>query len=298
MRFSLLSMELLKVRKRWLFYVLLLTMLAGAAIHVWLGGYTTWRSSNNVDTHELQLRSQALHTFVLPYALPALLDSGQFWGSLLVGILTASMVATEYSWGTVRQAIARGQTRSDYLLVKLSGIGVVSTVMLVVTLGIGIVMAIWATSIAGQDVTFHASGGPSALGAIVMILRAGYCILPYALFAFLLAVVGRSTTLGVAGITLYMIIESIIVAILLDLHGPAPMIRSFILGHNVAAVLGANAINGAQYNTMAFRNLPDPSKLPDPWVGALVIGVYCLVFLAITFFVFQRRDMTAGAGAS
>jgi ABC-2 type transport system permease protein len=292
MTFRLLSAELLKVRKRWLPYVLILTMFGGAAIHVWLGGYATWKGSG----HEFELQSQALHTFVLPYALPALLDSGQFWGSLVTGILTASMVATEYSWGTVRQAIVRGQTRSQYLLVKLGGISIVAMLSLLVALAVGLLFALLATSTAGKSITFHAPGGPSAPEAIFMIVRAGYCILPYALLAFLLAVIGRSTTLGIAGIVLYMIIESIIIAILIGLSGAAPTIRSFTLGYNVSAVLAANAIGSAKYNSMALRDIPDAARLPSAWMGALVIAVYCLIFLAITFLVFRKRDMTSGAG--
>lgn len=290
---SLLAAELLKVRKRWLCYVLLLTMLAGAAVHVWLAGYVSWRGSHQFDNE-----SQALHSFVLPHALPALLDSGQFWGALLVGIFAASVCATEYSWGTVRQAVVRGQTRSNYLLLKLSGIGIVSIATLLITLAFGLVLAVLATVTAGKTVTFHAPAGPSAFEAVLMVLRTGYCVLPYALLAFLLAVVGRSTTLGVAGIVLYMFIESIITAILYNLHGVAPAIRSLMLGYNVSAVLAANSIGHAQYNSMAFRNFPDPSKLPSAWMGAFAVAVYCLIFLAISFMVFQKRDLTSGAGAS
>ena len=140
--------------------------------------------------------------------------------------------------------------------------------------------------------------GVSALDALFMILRAGYCILPYFLLAFCLTVVGRSTALGVAGILLYLIVESIIVAILGGLGGPAPTIRAFTLGHNVSAVLAANNIGGGAYNTMAFRDTPIASELPNPWMGAFAVAVYCAAFLTITFSIFQKRDMTAGAGAS
>src|SRR3989337_122618 len=110
---ALLAAELVKIRKRWLVYVLLLVMLLGAAIQIWLAGYSSWRSASDQFGDEL---ASALRSFVLPYSLPALLDSGQYWGSLLIGILTASVVATEYAWGTVRQAVLRGHTRRPYLI--------------------------------------------------------------------------------------------------------------------------------------------------------------------------------------
>ena len=57
---SVLGAELLKVRKRWMPYVLLLVMLAGAAIQIWLAGYGSWKN----DDPEFQLN--ALRTFSLP----------------------------------------------------------------------------------------------------------------------------------------------------------------------------------------------------------------------------------------
>ena len=290
---ALLAAELLKIRKRWLVYVLLLVMLLGAAIQIWLGGYASWRGEDP------EFRDDALRSFVLPYSLPALLDSGQYWGSLLIGILTASVVATEYAWGTVRQAVLRGQTRSVYLILKLAGITIVGSTMLLITLGFGLLLSVWATSAAGEPVTFHPPGvSLSAFDAVLMILRAGYCILPYFLLAFCLTVVGRSTALGVAGILLYMIMESILVAILGGLPGPAHTIRAFTLGHNVSAVLAANNLGAAQFNSMAFRDIPIGRQLPSAWSGAMAIAVYCAALLTVTFYVFQKRDLTSGAGAS
>ena len=126
-----------------------------------------------------------------------------------------------------------------------------------------------------------------------MVVRAGYMVLPYALLAFCLAVVGRSTTLGVVGTLLYMFLEVILVAILGELGGPAPQIRAFFMGHNVNALLAANRIGMGEYNSLVPRAPPVASELPDPAVAALVLGLYCLIFLAIAFVVFQRRDLHA-----
>ena len=123
---SILAVELLKVRKRWMPYILLVVMVAGVALQIWLAGYLGWRQN------EAEFRESALRTFAFPWSIPALLDSGQFWGSILVGILTSSVVATEYAWGTIRQALIRGQPRSQYLVVKLLGITVIAAVTLFV----------------------------------------------------------------------------------------------------------------------------------------------------------------------
>jgi len=288
---GLLSAELLKVRKRWLVYILLAVLIGGAAVQIWLLGYVSWR------TDDVEYRADALRSFVLPYALPALLETGQSWGSVIVGILISSAVATEYSWGTVRQAVLRGQTRAEYLTVKLLGLTLISTAMLLLTLAAGILFSLMATSIAGLPITFDAPGGPNAFEAIIMVLRTGYCILPYALMAFCLTVVGRSTALGVAGTLMFVFGEAIIMGILLGIGGVWADIAAFLPAHNVNAIMAANRIG--YFNSPAMRDIGlSASELPDPWVAALLIGVYCVGLLALAYAVFQKRDMTAGAGAS
>jgi len=290
---SVIAAELLKVRKRWLAYLLLFVLIAGAAIQIWLGGYVAWRTEAEVEPENLRL---ALRTFVLPWSLASLLDSGQFWGSFIVGVLTASMVATEYGWGTVRQALIRGQTRSQYLTVKLLGITILSSAILLTALAVGIAFSLIATVIAGEAVTLDVPDGPSAPELVLMILRAGYAIIPYGMLAFCLTVVGRSTALGVAGTLLYLIGESILLGILHGLGGVAPTIQSFVLGHNASAVLSANVIGAENYNSAAFRNNPLAADLPDPAVGALVLAAYSAVFLFVAYRVFMRRDLGTDGG--
>lgn len=286
-----LGVELLKIRKRWLPYLLLVVMLVGVAIVIWLAGYGSWQEEKN--DAEFAFGGEAMRTFALPWALPALLDTGQFWGAILIGVLTASIVATEHGWGTVRQALVRGQTRSHYLSVKLMGIVLVASALLLTALGVGLGFSAIATALADLPVTFDVPDGPSAPEAGLMIVRAGYAILPYGLLAFALAIIGRSTTLGIVGTLLYMFVEAILVAILGELGGPSPTVRAFFMGHNVSALLAANRIGGGQYYSLAPRDVSPASELPDPTVAALVLALYCAIFLAIAYSVFLRRDLSS-----
>lgn len=282
---SMLAAELLKVGKRWMPYVLLLVMAMGAAVQIWLVGYVSWRES------EVEFEQSALRAFALPWSLSALLDTGQFWGAILVGILTASTVATEHGWGTVRQALIRGQTRNQYLAMKLLGCTLIAAVSLLLAFGIGVWLSVIATAVADRPITLDVPGGPSTLDIALMILRAGYGVLPYGLLAFCLAVVGRSTTLGVAGILLFMFGEAILLAVLEGIGGVAADARAFFMGHNASALLAANRIGFGDYNSFAPRRIPLTSDLPDPAVAALVLALYCLAFLTIAFVTFRRRDI-------
>jgi len=294
---SVLDGELLKVRKRWLPYLLLLVMVGGAAFTIWLVGYGSWIDERNEADYNFG--RDALRTFTFPWAFVSLLDVGQFWGGLLVGVLAASVVATEHNWGTVRQALIRGRSRSSYLTVKLAGIAVLAAAIMLVALAIGIGFSLIATSLADEPITLDVPNGPSAFDIAVMVLRTGLAILPYGLLAFCLTVIGRSTTLGVVGIVLYMVaLEPILIGVLGGLGGPAPDIRAFLLGHNANALIAANRIGSDGYYSFAFRELPESPGLPNVWVAAFAVGVYCAAFLAIAYSVFQRRDLGVEAGGS
>lgn len=284
---SVLAAEILKVRKRWMPYVLLLVMLAGAAVLIWLIGYVGYR-----DDPQGEFAGDAFRTFAFPWSIAALLDSGQFWGAaIFVAILTSSTVSTEYNWGTVRQALIRGQPRWQFLAAKLVGTAIVCIVFLLVALGVGILFSIIATSAEGKPITLDVPGGPSLSEVALMVLRSAAGIIPYGLLAFALAVIGRSTALGIAGTLGYMLGEGIVVAILDSIGGIAADVREIAIGHHVASLIAANRIGGGDYNSIAARELPVSADLPDVWIAALVVCLYSTAFAAVAFIVFQRRDL-------
>ena len=285
---KLLAAELLKVRKRWLPYLLLLAMMALLAVHLWLGGYMSWRLAEAPRQQQ-----EALRIFMLPASLPGMLETLQFWGAVLIGILAASMVATEHTWGTVRQALVRGQTLTSYLTTKLAGIAVVGGIAFLFMFLVGLLFSIVATTLADQPITLDlpSGGGVSVIDIAFMLLRATYAMTPYVLLAFCLTVIGRSTTLGVVSIVLFVIIESIVVGILGSIGGAAADVRGYFLGHNVTALLAANRVDSEPVNSLALRGSPLGTELPDPAVAAIVLALYSAAFLLIAYWSFLRRDL-------
>ncbi len=281
---SVLAAELLKVRKRWLPYILLLPIVAGLAFQTFFGYFVIWRNEHDIE---------GLHVAVLPWSLPSLLDLTQFLGAILIGILAASMAGTEHGWGTVRQALIRGQTRGQYLTTKLLGIAVLAAIGFLLALALGILFSAIVTALEDRPITLDLprGGGPSYADAVLMALRAAYGMMPYVLLAFCLTVVGRSTTLGLAGVLVYVIVEAILLGILGGVGGATADVRAYFIGYNVIALLAANQVGQVGIFSLALRDNPPASELPDPVVAALVLALYCLVFLAIAYAVFQRRDL-------
>ena len=281
-----LAAELLKGRKRWLPYVLLLPIVAALAFQVFLPYFVGWRREHEIE---------ALYISVLPWSLASLLDLTQFLGAMLIGILAASVVGTEHGWRTVHQALARGQPRSSYLTTKLLGIAIFGAVGLVVVFAMALLFSAIVTAVDDRPITFDVPdrAGLSPADVALMALRASYGILPYVLLAFCLAVVGRSTTLGSAGVLVYMFLEAIVLAVLSGIGGVAADARAYFIGHNVMALLAENQLTGIFYFSLAPRGSPIAFELPDPMVAAMVLALYCAIFLSIAYWVFLRRDLSA-----
>jgi hypothetical protein len=144
-----------------------------------------------------------------------------------------------------------------------------------------------AESVADVDLSASLSLGDGLL----MVLRAGYAIVPYGMLAFALTTVGRSTTLGVAGTLMYIIVESILIAIFASFSWGEDL-RAFFPGFNAQALLAANYIDGEQsFYSLAPREVYEANELPEPAVGAVVLTFYALALAAITYYVFNRRDL-------
>ena len=99
-------------------------------------------------------------------------------------------------------------------------------------------------------------------GSVLMILRSALGILPYGMLAFALAVVGRSTALGIAGTLGYMLGEGIIIAILESIGGIAADFREIAIGHHVSSLIAANRIGTGDYNSIAARETSGRRRPP------------------------------------
>lgn len=288
---GLLRAELLKLLKRWMPYVLFVLMLVGAATIIWLFGYVSYR-----DEGEADFKATAFRTFIYPYSVPALLDSGQFWGTaFFVAILTTSTVATEHNWGTIRPALVGGVSRARYLLSKLITLSLVSIVALLLALAFGLLMSLWASNAEGVDIPARHPESFTLADMVIMVSRTAFCMIPYGLLAFALTVITRSTAVGIAGILGYMVLEGILVAVLTTGGDILQDSRYLFIGHSVTPLMNENRFADLDFNTLAFRDIESQNQ-PGLWTGTAIIFAQSALFLAASFFVFLRRDITVSHG--
>jgi ABC-type transport system involved in multi-copper enzyme maturation permease subunit len=282
---AMLAAELLKVRGRWLPWALWLVLVAMLALTTF-APYLEWKGGG------LSLEDFERQAFVLPWALTAILSTIQSLGSILLGIVAASLVGTEYSWGTVRSCLVRGQPRSRYLLTKLLGLATVGLVFLAAAFAVGLIFTLITTHLADQPITLDVPDGPSLPEVPLMFLRSAFSVLPYALVAFLLAELFHSTAAGVGGGLVYVFVEGIILAIFGNLGGVAGDMRLFFVGHHVSAVMELNRIGSeAVYAGLVLRPQPEASDLLPPTQAAIALAAYCVFLASAALWLFQRRDV-------
>src|SRR6188472_3009228 len=122
---NLVRAEILKMRRRTATYVILIvalviTALVYLAIGRGLGGIQCQFDFGGVDA------AGCIVEFPQAYAL-----IGQFAfavGGLLAIVYAAAIVGADWSWGVLRNIIARGESRARYLLAKAVGIAIVLAV--------------------------------------------------------------------------------------------------------------------------------------------------------------------------
>jgi ABC-type transport system involved in multi-copper enzyme maturation permease subunit len=120
----LLRAELLKARRRQATWVLLLVMMAiMAAIYLIAG---------------VGFQTAGIIEFPGAYGLISQFAFGL--GGLLGLVYAAALVGADWNWGVVRNVVARGESRTNYLLAKAGALAIILGVALLVIFAFGIVM--------------------------------------------------------------------------------------------------------------------------------------------------------------
>jgi ABC-2 type transport system permease protein len=281
----LLRSELFRLSRRLMPKILLL-IIAGLPVLLYLLLWSVTSNSNASRANNAQniadlrdsLRIGAVRNFGLGLVY-------QF-GTVLVVILSASQIASEYGWGTLRTLIPRTTSRSNFLAAKLATL----VLFIIATVLVGFVASLLVSGIittaAGLD---GGLGTNPVLHTLASLGRTMYVMLPFMALAFAVSLWSRSTGAGIGIGLAVLFLEAIITSLIDNAGGVFKKIPEALLNANVQGVLQANQAGLHVGNTR--RNAAD---IPNPWQAAGVLAVYTLVFLAIAFWRFRSRDITSG----
>ena len=310
--FKLINVEFYKLMRRWLPYVLL-SLLILIIVLTKIGPYSSYVNfkSRNPDVQiqpgattitatntpigtitfpgstgqpfpgGIQIGFFDVGPLVLPGAMDGVLGAIMGFGAILVIILAAQVVGTEYSWGTLRQTLIKGVSRPKFLITKF--------LSLALAILAGVVIALIAGFIIGMVTTRLVEGGISwsfmtwgYIGSLLAnVARVLLVIGIYLALAVLVCVLLRSAGTGLAlGLGLYFA-DSIISALAMSSSGMLKEIFRFGIGYNVQQFTASSSMTNLQ---QVIRPL---------WQSSGILVAYGVVFVALAFYALRRQDLTA-----
>jgi ABC-2 type transport system permease protein len=284
----LISAELFKLRKRSMPFILL-AVLVGILVIIYLLllaiSNVNLAQFGGANAHGMENISKLLG---LPIAIPVALSMLASFGGVLSVILMASTVGNEYNWRTIRTMLISSESRTKLLIAKL--VAVILYVFLGMLIGVvvGFIMSMITTAIGGYSFDFSFFNGSYAWDQFLQFWRTMYSLAPYVLLGFLFAIVGRSAMPGIAlGIGVFFL-ESIITAFMTLAGGWIADVPNYLLAANVRALSTSSSL--PQDIGSGFGG--GSTAMPSLEHAFLTLGIYSVVFLALGFYLFRKRDVT------
>lgn len=197
-------------------------------------------------------------------------------GGLFALIYGAAIAGSEWSWGTLKAVVARGESRSRYMLTLFAAIAVVTTAGLLVTFVIGVVAAAIGATISG--IPLDGIGNTQALLDLAEPFGRGLVgILAQGALGFAIATLARSQLAGIgAGIGLYF----------------GGLFASIFLP-DVVKYLPFQLASAAVGNADGFGNGPPPSPADvAPDVAVLLLLVWLVGSLVVAAGFSERAEIT------
>jgi ABC-2 type transport system permease protein len=160
-------------------------------------GATAGRQAANGDGRE------ALLLVTFPGAYTLILSFILGLGGLFAVIYGAAVAGSEWTSGTLKSAVARGESRSRYQLLSFAAIAIMVGLGLVLALAAGVAVAVVGAGLGG--VSTAGLGDAATLGTIPELLGRGWlAIVEEGALGFAIATLARSQLAGIgAGIAVY-----------------------------------------------------------------------------------------------
>jgi ABC-type transport system involved in multi-copper enzyme maturation permease subunit len=284
----LISAELLKMRRRTATYVVL-------SVPIVLMVLITALAASDEEAIELIAGFPGAYQTALDYALGAL-------GTLLAMAYAAMIAGADWNWGVLRNVIARGESRTRYILAKAVAIAIV------LTIGVAIISAVSLAFVVLVGVLSSVRTGDPFSGLSLAVLRDQFflgwlVLLERASIGFAVAVVLRSQVAGVVvGIVLFIgesVISSILLVSLIATRladpGGAPLpvqwfqFLPFAVGNEVRAAATSAAAaptSGDDFISLFLTRAELPAAL-------VVLLLYLVAALAISVLAIRREQIVA-----
>ncbi len=285
---SLIRLEMLKIWKHsltWIVIGLGVISVVGTIV----GAYNLMLSNNlvNSTTNQVIPLEEGIVNFILPGALPSALSIARTVGSWLLIIFTAIFVGMEDAWGTLRVMLSTGISRGQYLAGKLGALFVIVIGFVLLALITGSITAVVIQNTTSIPIQNKIIDGQMLGSLVLMSWRVIAALYILVLLTFCATILSRSQVAGIAIGLGYFLFEAIMKNAFNSLGPVGDTLRPLLIGYDVATLM--------ELNSFHLDSLPELSpSISEAW---LALAVYALLFVGISWFVFQRRDITSARGS-
>lgn len=210
-------------------------------------------------------------------------------GPILLAILAAGLVGSEYGYGIQRQLLSRGMGRAQVMTAQLVAMAIIALVMAAFTLLLGALVGVILGPILG--ISIHALSASGWLGLILFWLTNSLRLFVYMLIAVFLATLGRSIVSGLAFTLGIILLEGVLTTVLsfvaFDFRGK--QLGDII--NQIANWFPSNSsttINNAASQVMlsSGRSIAAATL----WQAIAAVAIYCVVLIAGSYLIYCSRD--------
>lgn len=146
---------------------------------------------------------RALVLVTFPGAYDLILSFLSGLGGLFAVIYGAAIAGSEWGWGTLKSAVARGESRTRYMLLTFAAISVMLAVGLAITFVLDVLVAILGATIAGVS-TAGLTDADTLTRLPALAARGWFAVVEQAALGYAIATLARSQLAGIgAGIAFY-----------------------------------------------------------------------------------------------
>jgi hypothetical protein len=261
--------NLRRLRRRpatWVTFLLLVALLLLVLLAVVAGAKTAREP-------EAMLGARMFVTF--PGAYELILSMVLGIGGLLSVTYGAAIAGSEWQWGTLKAAVARGESRSRYTLAGLAGVTIYTWLGLLLAFLVGVAGAAAGALFVG--VSLDGMGDTEVLGSLPEVFaRAGLSTAMHAAFGFAIATVARSQLAGIGvGIGLYFA-EGIAGIFLSD------VVKWFPFAASDAVLSGGGTVNAGGIMLTSL----------DADLALVVTGAWLLAFVLLAALWTERAEIS------
>ena len=246
-----------------------------------LDGVDAWRAGGPCDN--FPSLPELRRGFTVPHSITASMSGFASLGPVAIGpllvmILAASLVGTEYGWGTLRTVLSGGAARWKFLSAKLLLLALLCACVLTVISLVSV-----ASSLAAELIPPSETGALPDAGrwseVVVMFFKTGSGLLPLAALSVLATVLTASRSVGIALSVGYTMVE-LLVAPLLHLNDTLADVADYLLIESFRS----------------WTAMPDVGGSSDALEGLIPVVAYTVLLVAASLWVFRSRDIGGAMG--